>query len=73
MSPPADSVRRASETARPRWIVLPRYERDAAPNWWPLSRARAFMHLADNAFNYDVHGRRGFELLAQRHRRLRLF
>ena len=31
----------------------------------PLSRARAFMHLADHAFNYDVHGRRGFELLAQ--------
>jgi len=30
-----------------------------------LSRARAFMHLADHAFNYDVHGRRGFELLAQ--------
>jgi hypothetical protein len=23
------------------------------------------MNLADHAFNYDVHGRRGFELLAQ--------
>ena len=65
MSPPADSVHRASETARPRWIVLPQYERDAAPQLVALSRARAFMHLADNAFNYDVHGRRGFELLAQ--------
>ena len=65
MSPPSDSVRRASETARPRWIVLPRYERGAASQLVPLSKARGFMHLADNAFNYDLHGRQGFELLAQ--------
>jgi hypothetical protein len=53
------------EPARPRWVVLPRYESGAASHMAPLSKARAFMHLADNAFNYDVHGRRGFELLAQ--------
>jgi len=65
MRPPTDSVRRATEAARPRWIVLPRYEAGAAASLTPLSRARAFMHLADHAFNYDVHGRQGFELLAQ--------
>jgi HprK-related kinase A len=65
MTPPTESVRRASETARPRWIVLPRYERGAAAQLAALSKARTFMHLADNAFNYDVHGRSGFELLAQ--------
>jgi HprK-related kinase A len=65
MRPPTDSVRRATEAARPRWVVLPRYEPSAAASLMPLSRARAFMHLADHAFNYDVHGRRGFELLAQ--------
>jgi HprK-related kinase A len=65
MKPPTDSVRRANEVARPRWIVLPRYEVGAQTHLLPLSRARAFMHLADHAFNYDVHGRRGFELLAQ--------
>jgi HprK-related kinase A len=65
MRPPSDSVRRAAEPARPRWIVLPRYERGAATHLAPLSKARAFMHLADHAFNYDVHGRRGFELLGQ--------
>jgi HprK-related kinase A len=64
MTPPAESVRRATETARPRWIALPCYERGAATRLAALSKARAFMHLADNAFNYDVHGRRGFELLA---------
>jgi HprK-related kinase A len=65
MKPPTGSVRRAAEAARPRWIVLPRFEPGAAANLAPLSKARAFMHLADHAFNYDIHGRRGFELLAQ--------
>jgi HprK-related kinase A len=65
MRAPAESVRRAGETARPRWIALPRFENAAATRLEPLSRARTFMHLADHAFNYDVHGRRGFELLAQ--------
>jgi hypothetical protein len=65
MRPPADSVRRAEEHARPRWIAMPRYQSGAHPRLAPLAKARAFMHLADHAFNYDVHGRRGFELLAQ--------
>jgi len=65
MKPPTGSVRRAADVARPRWIVLPRFERGAAAQLAPLSKARAFMHLADHAFNYDIHGRLGFELLAQ--------
>jgi HprK-related kinase A len=65
MKPPAESVRRATETARPRWVAMPRYEHAAAAQLERLSKARTFIHLADNAFNYDVHGRRGFELLSQ--------
>ena len=64
MKAPQESVHRASETVRPRWIALPRYESGAPPQLTAVSKARAFMHLADNAFNYDVHGRRGFDLLA---------
>jgi len=65
MKPPTGSVRRAREPAHPRWIVQPRYERGAATQLTPLSKARTFMFLADHAFNYDVHGRRAFELLAE--------
>jgi HprK-related kinase A len=65
LKPPTDSLRRASELARPRWIVVPCYETGASAKLAPLSKARTFMYLADQAFNYDVHGRRGFELLAQ--------
>lgn len=61
---PADSVRRSAEPARPRWIVLPRYEARAAALLEPLGRGAAFMRLADSAFNYEVHGAGGFRLLA---------
>jgi len=65
MKPPTESVRRAGEVARPRWIALPCYEPGAKAQLTALSKARAVMCLADQAFNYDLHGRRGFELLAQ--------
>lgn len=64
MKPSTESVRRAAEPAVPRWIVLPTYEQGAQTRLEPLSKAHAFMQLADNAFNYHVHGRSGFELLA---------
>jgi len=60
-----DSVRRATETARPGWIVLPRYQAGTDARLTALSKARGLMHMADNAFNYSAHGRRGFEILAQ--------
>jgi HprK-related kinase A len=63
--PPADSVRRACELADPGWIVLPRYEAGAAAQLTPLGKGAALMRLIENAFNYNVHGRAGFELLAR--------
>ena len=65
MKPPAESVQRAAERARPSWIVLPRYEAGAALRLEHLARGRAFMQLVDSAFNYHLHGRRGFEILTQ--------
>ncbi len=65
MKPPVESVRRATEPARPRWIVLPRFEADAALRLEPLPRGQTFMQLVDSAFNYHLHGRGGFESLAQ--------
>ncbi len=64
VQPPRESVARQFEHALPRWIVLPRYSPDAPLGFKRLTRGRAFMHLLENAFNYDVHGTDGFELLA---------
>ena len=65
MKPPAESVKRAGEVARPRWIVVPRYQTGEAARLSPLPKAHAFMQLADNAFNYSLHEKRGFDVLAR--------
>ncbi|HEX2114260.1 MAG TPA: HprK-related kinase A [Alphaproteobacteria bacterium] len=61
---PAESVARAQETARPAWIVSPLWQRGALCELTPKSRADTMIELGQNAFNYSVHGRRGFHLLA---------
>lgn len=65
VKPPADSVARAGETARAAWIVFPKYVAGAAPVFERLPQARAFMQVADNAFNYSLLGARGFEALGR--------
>jgi HprK-related kinase A len=62
--PPKESVTRAAETARPAWVVLPRYEAKAPAELRPLPKAKAFMALVSNAFNYNVHREPGFNVLA---------
>ncbi len=62
--PPLASVDRSTERAVPGWIVLPRYKPDVATKLEPLSKGAAFMQVLANAFNYSMHGRRGFEVLA---------
>ena len=64
VKPPIDGVLRANETAMPRWVVLPRYAAGAEARLEPMSKGAAFMRLIDNSFNYNVHGRRGFDALA---------
>lgn len=64
MRPPVGSVQRANEPAKPHWIVFPRFQSGAPTALSPYPKARAFMQLADNAFNYNVHGQRGFETVA---------
>ncbi|HRE16606.1 MAG TPA: HprK-related kinase A [Rhodocyclaceae bacterium] len=63
MKAPTDSIRRAALPARPRWIVLPRYEAGHPTILEPISKARGLMQLAENAFNYSVHDRQGFTTL----------
>lgn len=58
--PPRESVERAGETAAARWIVFPRWRKGAALEIEELPPSEAFMRLATNAFNYELHAERGF-------------
>jgi HprK-related kinase A len=64
MKAPGESVARAREHARPGWIVFPKYVAGADARLAPVPRARAFMRLAGNAFNYSLLGTTGFDTVA---------
>jgi HprK-related kinase A len=63
MRPPPESVQASTVSAVPGWILVPMFEAGAPPVVEAISRARAVMHLADSSFNYNLHGRVGFERL----------
>lgn len=63
LRPPMKSVLLANEAVRPSWIILPKYAQDAQPELVPHSRARTFMLIAEQSFNYDIQGQRGFEAI----------
>ena len=65
MGPPADSARRVAESALPAWIVFPRYRAGAQPTFESCGKARACWMLAEQSFNYHMHGKAGFEALTQ--------
>jgi HprK-related kinase A len=65
LRPPAASVQRVREPARAAWIVLPSHEPGAPPVFSPHGKERAFMTLAEQSFNYDMHGARGFEAMGR--------
>ena len=64
VQPPPANVQASRSFPKLGWIVLPRYEADRPTELVPLSRGVGFMQLVDNAFNYSMHGRRGFEVLS---------
>ncbi len=64
LKPPAGSVARGAETARPAWVIFPRYQAGAEATLAPLPQARAFIQLATNGFNYGALGPKGFDAMA---------
>ena len=65
MAPPAASVQAGTRPAQPCWMVLPKYEAGAAATLEPMPRGQAFMQIADNAMNYTILGRQGFETVGE--------
>jgi HprK-related kinase A len=63
VQPSADSVAN-EEAARPAWVVAARYEAGSVAQLRPMRRVMAFMGLVEHALNFNVHGRPGFNALA---------
>ncbi len=65
LRPPAESVRRVAEPACPAWIVFPKYEANAPATFSPYSKAHTCLRVAQESFNYDIHGREGFDAVTR--------
>lgn len=64
LRPPAASVDATELRCPAGLIIIPEYAAESNATVVAVTRARAVMHLADNSFNYNLHGREGFECLA---------
>jgi len=64
LKPTSESVRRANEKAQPALIVFPRWKAGAEAKLTQHSKADAFMHAANHAFNYELLGSLGYDLTA---------
>jgi hypothetical protein len=61
---PTDSVARVHETAVPAWVIFPRFESGAPATLTARSKANTCLEVGRNAFNYSIHGAKGFEVLS---------
>ncbi|MGF1630424.1 MAG: HprK-related kinase A [Kiloniellaceae bacterium] len=62
---PRQSLERVSETAQPAWVIFPTFKAGAATSLVSHSKADTLIELGQNAFNYSVHGKQGFETLSR--------
>lgn len=63
LAPPAEALTRQEAPARAAWIVFPRFRAGASLALEPQPKPLAFTRLANNAFNYQISGRKGFDSL----------
>lgn len=61
---PADSVKRMNVPAHPKWVIFPKFRFQEVVALSAKSKAASLIELVDHAFNYNVHGIRGFTRLA---------
>ncbi|MDH5545570.1 MAG: HprK-related kinase A [Gammaproteobacteria bacterium] len=65
MKPPADSVLRGLERVPVAWIVFPKYQAGATTQLERKNRGESLVELIRNAFNYDLQGKIGFEVMTE--------
>ena len=63
MGPPTESVARMDDFASPAVLIFPKFTPGAPARLSKVSRARAFLLLAQESFNYGRLGRAGFDAL----------
>jgi len=65
MKPPTNSIIRSNIMVKAAWVIFPKYQSGALANLKKLPQSRAFIRIADNAFNYSLLGVKGYEALVE--------
>jgi HprK-related kinase A len=65
LGPSKESVDRAADTARARWIVFPEWSASETSQLERVTESDAFFRLAGSAYNYEMLGAEGFAAVAQ--------
>lgn len=65
LKPSSFSVAQVAVPAKPAWVVFPRWKKNAPTLFNPISKSLSFMGLAEQGFNYSVHGEAGFNILTK--------
>ncbi len=65
MQAPESSVKNIGKQVKAAYIIIPEYVKNAPVQIDKINKAEAFMHVADNAFNYSLQGGSGFETVAK--------
>ena len=65
MQAPADSVERSNQKAKIHYIAIPEYIKGESTQLDKVNEADAFMHIADNSFNYSLHGLAGYKTVSK--------
>ncbi|MBT9465212.1 HprK-related kinase A [Hydrogenophaga sp.] len=60
----SEHLARIKDTARPRWVIFPRYVAGSKPVLSKRSKADSLLELGRNSFNYLILGKQGFDVLA---------
>jgi HprK-related kinase A len=63
--PPPSSIQQSEVTAKPAWVVLPRYRADGKSDLEPVEPGRALMLMAANSFNFNLLGTPAFDALSR--------
>lgn len=60
---PEGAVQRADQPVQPALIIFPQYRVGARRTLFDVGKARAFLELGSNSFNYEILGPHGFKLV----------
>lgn len=65
LCPPDSSVELSAIPAKPAKLIFPKYKDASKTELTPLSKAHAFLKVAENSFNYNALGVNGFDSLGE--------